>query len=76
LEVSEDQMKIKEMRDLSQEELNTQVADARKEIVSLRFAHSLRKLESTAKIRQTKKRLAQLLTIITEKSDKTEKKGK
>lgn len=69
-------MKIKEMRDLSQEELNTQVADARKEIVSLRFAHSLRKLESTAKIRQTKKRLAQLLTIITEKSDKTEKKGK
>ncbi|MCW5822970.1 MAG: 50S ribosomal protein L29 [Cyanobacteria bacterium TGS_CYA1] len=68
-------MKIKEMRDLSQEELNTQVADARKEIVSLRFAHSLRKLESTAKLRQTKKRLAQLLTVITEKSEKTEAKG-
>ncbi|MBP7861408.1 50S ribosomal protein L29 [bacterium] len=67
-------MKIKEMRDLSQEELNTQVADTRKEIVSLRFAHSLRKLESTAKLRQTKKRLAQLLTIITEKADKSEKK--
>lgn len=69
-------MKIKEMRDLSQEELNTQVADARKEIVSLRFAHSLRKLESTAKLRQTKKRLAQLLTVITEKSEKTEAKGR
>jgi large subunit ribosomal protein L29 len=72
-------MKIKEMRDLSQEELNTQVADTRKEIVSLRFAHSLRKLESTAKLRQTKKKLAQLLTVITqkaEKSDKTETKGK
>jgi large subunit ribosomal protein L29 len=69
-------MKIKEMRDLSQEELNTQVADARKEIVSLRFAHSLRKLESTAKLRQTKKRLAQLLTVITEKSEKKEAKGK
>ncbi len=67
-------MKIKEMRELSQEELNTQVADTRKEIVSLRFAHSLRKLESTAKLRQTKKRLAQLLTIITEKADKSEKK--
>ena len=60
-------MKVREIRELTVEELDARIADARKEMVELRFQHSLRKLESPAKIATTRKRLARLLTIKTEK---------
>lgn len=60
-------MKVKEMRDLSTEDINAKVVEARREIVELRFQLAARKLESPANIRKAKKRLARLLTIQTEK---------
>ena len=60
-------MKTSEIRDLSDEELNALIDETRKKKVELRFAHALRKLESPAKLRQEKKKLAQLLTIQHEK---------
>lgn len=60
-------MKVSEMRDLSVEELNAQVDETRKNWVDLRFQHALRKLESPAKLRLERKKLAQLLTVLTEK---------
>ncbi|MBS1990288.1 MAG: 50S ribosomal protein L29 [Cyanobacteria bacterium SZAS LIN-3] len=60
-------MKVSEMRDLSIDELNAQIDEARKTKLELRFQHALRKLESPAKMRQEKRKLAQLLTILTEK---------
>ncbi len=68
-------MKVSEMRDLSLEELNTQIDETRKNWVDLRFQHALRKLESPAKLRLTRKKLAQLLTIQTEKHTASAKTG-
>lgn len=60
-------MRVREMRELSGEELRSRLDEARKELVELRFQHASRKLESTAKLRQTRRRIAQLLTIETER---------
>jgi large subunit ribosomal protein L29 len=60
-------VRVKEMRELSPEELNARIDETRKTIVDLRFQLALRKLESPAKLRQERKQLAQLLTVATEK---------
>jgi large subunit ribosomal protein L29 len=63
-------MRIREMRELSREELQTKIGDTRKELLDLRFQFAARKLESTAKLSTTRKRLARLLTIQTENQNK------
>lgn len=63
-------MKLEDIRELSAEDLQTHISDARKTIVELRFQQALRKLESPARLRNAKKLLAQLLTIETEKQMK------
>jgi ribosomal protein L29 len=60
-------MKVKEMRELSKEELVNRVDETRKGLVEMRFQLALRKLENPAKLRTTRKELAQMLTILTEK---------
>lgn len=62
-------MRVREMRELSMEELNARVDETRKNIVELRFQLALRKLESPAKLRQERRKLAQLLTVSTEKTN-------
>lgn len=61
-------MRIREMRELSDEDLRSRVGETHKEIVELRFQLAARKLESPAKLRLARKRLARLLTVQTEKS--------
>jgi len=68
-------MKVSEIRELSHEELSAQIDETRKNIVELRFQHALRKLESPAKLRLARKKLAQLLTIVTEKQKAAPEKG-
>lgn len=60
-------MKLKEMRELSDEDVNTEISKARREIVDLRFQLAARKLESPANLAKARKRLARLLTVQTEK---------
>ena len=62
-------MKVKELRNLATEELQTKIDDTRKQIVDMRFQLAMRKLESPAKLRTARKDLARLLTIATEKVD-------
>jgi large subunit ribosomal protein L29 len=61
-------MKAREIRELSHDEIKSRIEDTRKQLVEMRFALAVRKLESPAKLRGTRKRLAQLLTIQTEKT--------
>lgn len=61
-------MRVREMRELSAEELKTRIDETRKNLVELRFQMALRKLESPARLKNTRKRLAQLLTIEAEKA--------
>ncbi len=63
-------MRIREIRELTSEEIGTRITDARREIVDLRFQLAARKLESPAKLRQARQRLSRLLTIQTEKDRK------
>jgi large subunit ribosomal protein L29 len=59
-------MRVREIRELSAEDLVAKISDTRKQIVEMRFQLAMRKLESTAKLRNGKKELARLLTIQTE----------
>lgn len=61
-------MKPTEIRALNGEELHAQISNTRKSIVEMRFALSMRKLESPAKLRTARKKLARLLTVQTEQS--------
>ena len=54
-------MKVKEMRELSKEELAGRIDETRKGLVEMRFQLALRKLENPAKLRTTRKELAQML---------------
>jgi large subunit ribosomal protein L29 len=62
-------MKVKEVRELGNEDIQAKIAETRKQIVDMRFLHAMRKLESAAKLRTAKKTLARLLTIQTQKVD-------
>jgi large subunit ribosomal protein L29 len=55
------------MREMTLEELNQQVEDARKDLFNARIKHSMQQLENTAQLRLLKHRVAQLKTVLREK---------
>ena len=59
-------MKVSEIRELSLEEMQTKVNDLRQEMFNLRFQHGTGQLENTTKLKQMKKDIARLKTIIQE----------
>jgi len=68
-------MRVREMRELTGDELVIRITDTRRELLELRFQHASRKLENPAKLRLARKRLAKLLTVQHEsKVEKTAKK--
>ncbi len=62
-------MKLKELKEKSIDELNTLIADTKKQLFDLRLQKALQKLENTAQIRQLKTVIAQAKTLIKEKSE-------
>ena len=60
-------MKINEIRDLTNDELNQKLEDLKKELFNLRFQHVTGQLENPVKMRETKKDIARVKTIIREK---------
>jgi large subunit ribosomal protein L29 len=59
-------MKVSEIRDLGPEEMQSKVDDLREELFNLRFQHGTGQLENTTKLKQAKKDIARLKTIIRE----------
>ncbi|MBC8459659.1 MAG: 50S ribosomal protein L29 [Deltaproteobacteria bacterium] len=59
-------MKAKEIRDLSMEELKEKEREIGQELFNLRFQKATGQLGNTAMIRQTKKDLARVKTILRE----------
>ncbi len=59
-------MKPKEIRDLNQDELLTQLKNLKEELFRLRFQHATSQLENPMRIRQVKKDIARVHTIMTE----------
>ena len=61
-------MKLNEMREKSIEELKEEVLNQKKELFSLRMQHNkMKQLENPAQIKQVKRTIAQLKTIIRQK---------
>ena len=60
-------MQTDEMREKSIEELQNQVNDLKQELFNLRFQHATHQLEDTSRIRQVRRSIARVKTIINEK---------
>lgn len=59
-------MKVSEIRELGPEEMQNKVDDLRQELFNLRFRHGTGQLENSQKMKQTKKDIARLKTIMRE----------
>lgn len=61
-------MKIREIRELSSEELKKRIVEEEDNLVDLRFSKELKQLTNTAKISNTKKLIARMHTVLNEKN--------
>ncbi len=63
-------MTINEIRELSLEELEVKVNELKQELFNLKFQKTLGQLQNTAKIKDVKRTIARLKTVVTEKTVK------
>ena len=61
-------MKAKELREMSEVELNKKLADLKQELFNLRFQHAINQLDNPVRIDTVKKDIARVMTILTEKA--------
>jgi len=59
-------MKASEIRDMNLDEMHSKVSDLREELFNLRFQHEIGQLENPQRMKQTKRDIAKMKTIITE----------
>ncbi|MDH3957432.1 MAG: 50S ribosomal protein L29 [Desulfobacteraceae bacterium] len=59
-------MKTGEIRDLNLDEMHQKVSDLKEELFNLRFQHEIGQLEDPQKMKQTKRDIARLKTLIRE----------
>ncbi len=57
-----------DLRKKSQEELNEELVAAKKELFNLRFQNATNQLDNTGKIRDARRNIARIQTILTEKA--------
>jgi large subunit ribosomal protein L29 len=62
-------MKAGEIRELSSEERHRKVGELKEELFNLRFRHGIGQLESPQKMKQVKRDIARVNTIIRELKD-------
>ena len=62
-------MRARELRDLTDEELDNRLADTRQELFNLRFQSATGALENSARLRLAKREIARILTIKNERAD-------
>ena len=61
-------MKPAEIRQMTAEELNTKLAELKKDLFNLRLQHAINQLDNPLKIAQVKKDIARVNTIIRQKN--------
>ena len=59
-------MKIKEVREMSQEQLNAKLLELKKDLFNLRVQHATNQLENPVRIAEVKKDIARVKTLIRE----------
>ena len=60
-------VKAATMRDMSKDEITQRVSELREEMFNLRFRNTMRQLDNPLKIRETRREMARLLTVLGEK---------
>lgn len=60
-------MKVADLRTIETPELNKKVEEFKKELFSLRFQQATGQLENTARIREVRKSIAKIKTVIRER---------
>jgi large subunit ribosomal protein L29 len=61
-------MKISDIRPKTADELETQLADLEKEQFNLRFQRSSGQLENTSRVRQVRRDIARIQTVLAERT--------
>lgn len=61
-------MKIEDIRDKSVDELNEQLAGLKKEQFNLRFQKATGQLEKTSRVKEIRRDIARIETVLSEKS--------
>ncbi|MER3408808.1 MAG: 50S ribosomal protein L29 [Thermoleophilia bacterium] len=64
-------MKARDLRDLSDDELDRKLAETRRELFNLRFQAATGALENTARMRLARREIARILTVKRERELKT-----
>lgn len=60
-------MKAAEIKELDVTELERRVAETRRELFNLRFQHATGQLENTGQLKEVRKNIARLLTVLNQK---------
>ena len=60
---------VEDLRTKSVDELNAQLVEAKKELFNLRFQNATNQLDNTGRIKEVRKNIARIQTIITEKAN-------
>lgn len=63
-------MKASELRKLTEQELKDKLVELKKKLMSLRFQNAIGSLAKTSEIRDTKRTIAKILTILKEREIK------
>ena len=59
---------VEELKNKSVEELNKELVAAKKELFNLRFQNATNQLDNTARIKEVRRNIARIQTVITEKA--------
>ena len=63
---------LEELKSLTVADLQAQLVDAKKELFNLRFQNATNQLDNTARIKEVRKNIARIQTVITEKASVAE----
>ena len=60
-------VKPKAIREMTADEIRTRVTELREELFNLRFRNTMKQLDNPLKIRESRREMARLLTVLKEK---------
>ena len=60
-------VKPKAMREMTPDDITTRVAELREEMFNLQFRNTMKQLDNPLKIRESRREMARLLTVLKEK---------
>ena len=60
-------MKFKDIIEMADVELNQKLADLKSELLNLRFQHEINQLDNPMRIKEVKKNIAQIKTVLRER---------